>query len=79
MTDKLRPPGLDDAARDGLALTRAYLAGDWDAAAIVAANLANPMITACMLADWLAGTLAAIGEGEAALRALAEKIGLDQG
>jgi hypothetical protein len=51
---KFSPGAADDAARDALALVRAALHGDRAAAAVVAANMSWPPVTAVVLAEWLA-------------------------
>jgi hypothetical protein len=70
------PDATDDAARDALALVRAALRGDDEAAAAVAANLSWPGVTAALLAQWLAGTMAGLGAGEDAIDAWQAQAGL---
>jgi hypothetical protein len=72
------PAAAADAARDGLALVRAQLDGDDDAAAMVAENMSWPGLTAGLLAEWFAELMRVTGMPRSALDEWQEASGLSR-
>ena len=78
MTEHECPEETADALRDAMALVRACLAGDMNGLEAVAHNLADPMFTACALAQWLANEMTVAGLGESEVREFGAGLGIDQ-
>jgi hypothetical protein len=72
----MSPEAAEDALRDALALIRAAMQDDGDAAATVAANLSCPELTTELLAQWCAELMTRLGITEEFLGAWQRSAGL---